>query len=92
MGYFSNGTEAECYQANVCDGCVHNKSPERGGCAVWEAHFLHNYEECNKEDSILNILIPRTKDGIGNETCKMFHASDPNRCPDTLDMFNRRKA
>lgn len=69
MAYFSNGTEGESYEAQYCDRCIHQKHDE-GGCAVWLAHMLHNYDECNKPDSILHLLIPR--DGIWNRECKMF--------------------
>jgi hypothetical protein len=37
-------------------------------------HFLHNYEECNNEDSFLHSLIPRN--GIKNEQCRMFWAKE----------------
>ncbi len=66
MAYFSNGTECSNYQSAYCGKCWHQK-PNDGGCAVWFAHMLHN---CNDEDSILHILIPRNS--IKNELCKMF--------------------
>lgn len=62
MGYFSNGSEGEGYEEQWCSRCLHND-----GCAVWSAHQLHNYEECNKPDSILHMLIPRD-----NGQCRMF--------------------
>ena len=65
MGYFSNGTEGECYEEQYCMKCRHH-----GDCAVWDAHMLYNYDECNKEESILHLLIPRK--GIHNLKCKMF--------------------
>ena len=68
MGYFSNGAEGEDYEAQYCAQCRHYEK----GCAILEAHMLYNYDECNKEDSILHLLIPRAKDGPGNEQCKMF--------------------
>lgn len=68
MGYFSNGNEGMDYEARYCDHCVHN-----GKCTVWLLHNLHNYKECNNNDSMLHTLIPRSKDGIGNEKCTMFH-------------------
>lgn len=71
MGYFSNGTEGEMYEAEYCSRCIHQK-PDEGGCAIWLAHMLHNYEECNKKDSILHLLIPRAKDGPWNDQCRMF--------------------
>jgi hypothetical protein len=72
MGYFSNGTEGMEYEAQYCDRCVHQK-PDDGGCAVWLAHMLHNYDECNNNDSILHLLIPRTDGGLTNGQCAMFH-------------------
>jgi hypothetical protein len=68
MGYFSNGTEGESYQADYCSRCVVHER----GCAVWFLHMMHNYEECNKEASFLHVLIPRSKDKLGNERCTMF--------------------
>lgn len=81
MGYFSNGTEGMDYEAEYCDRCLHQK-PDDGGCAVWLAHMLHNYDECNNEKSILHLLIPISKDGCANEQCKMFledphHGQEP---------------
>ena len=66
MAYCSNGTEGCDYEAQWCDRCIHQDDP----CAVWEAHMLLNYDECDKPDSILHILIPRN--GIENEQCRMF--------------------
>lgn len=68
MGYFSNGSEGMDYEERYCDRCKH----QAAGCAVWLAHMLHNYKECNNKESILNLLIPRSAGGIGNEQCKMF--------------------
>jgi len=69
MGYFSNGTEGMDYQERYCSRCVHDANRD---CPVWAAHLLHNYDECNNKGSILHMLIPRSKDGLGNEQCKMF--------------------
>ena len=66
MGYFANSTEGETYQADYCGRCVHS-----GKCAVLQAHWLYNYDECNKPDSILHLLIPLDAEGY-NEECKMF--------------------
>lgn len=71
MGYFSNGSEAMDYEARYCNRCVHQKL-NAGGCAVWMAHLIANYDECNNDDSILHMLIPRGKKG-GNKKCLMFH-------------------
>jgi hypothetical protein len=77
MGYFSNGSEGDCYEAEFCSRCVHQNGPDgESGCAVMLAHLLRNYDECNNKESILHILIPRDKDGW-NEQCKMFHAKNP---------------
>ena len=72
MGYFSNGSEGMDYEAQYCDKCSHQNGPDgKSGCAVWLAHMLKNYEECNNEDSILHLLISRTK--TGNGACLMFN-------------------
>lgn len=70
MAYFSNGTESRMYEAQYCDRCVH-QHPEHG-CPVWGTHELWNYDECNKPDSVLHRMIPRTEDGLGNEQCTFF--------------------
>lgn len=70
MGYFSNGTEGISYQDEYCSRCVHD-DPDKG-CPVWFLHMLHNYKECNNQESFLHILIPRSKDKCGNEECSMF--------------------
>lgn len=69
MGYFSNGTEHEMYAAQYCVRCRHY---DDGGCPVIMAHMVYNYEECNKPDSILHMLIPRAKEGAWNDQCRMF--------------------
>jgi hypothetical protein len=73
MGYFSNGSEGMDYEARYCGRCVHQGGEDGPGCAVWEAHMLYNYAECNNKESILHVLIPRTKDGW-NAQCMMFQA------------------
>jgi hypothetical protein len=76
MGYFSNGTEGDLYEAEFCANCVHRDGPDGSGCAVMLAHALHNYKECNNPDSILHLLIPQghpEKGGRWNEQCTMFH-------------------
>lgn len=66
MGYFPNGFEGDAYELKYCATCLHNSN-----CAVWDAHMLYNYDECNNEKSILHVLIPRTKNHLWNEKCKM---------------------
>ncbi len=77
MGYFSNATEFECWAANNCDRCAHwPQDDDAPGCPVDMAHNLFNYELCNEDGHpgkvILDMLIPRSKDGLGNERCAMF--------------------
>jgi hypothetical protein len=73
MGYFPNGSSGSDYEAQYCSRCVHQNGPDgTSGCAVWLAHLLDNYDECNQDESILDLLIPRTKDGLANERCRMF--------------------
>jgi hypothetical protein len=68
MAYFPNGSAGAEYEQRYCARCVHEQ-----GCAVWLAHMLHNYRDCNDKDSILHILIPLSEDGLGNEECRMFY-------------------
>lgn len=71
MGYFSNGSEGMDYEAQYCASCIHQDGPDgNSGCAVWIAHMLKNYDECNNEESILHMLIPRDEKGW-NEKCLM---------------------
>ena len=69
MGYFSNGAEGEDYWETYCVSCIHDSD---NNCPVWLAHLLHNYSEVNKPDSILNVLIPRDKNGQ-NQKCAMYY-------------------
>lgn len=71
MGYFSNGAEGADYEETYCRRCIHYGPEEGPGCPVWLAHLLHNYDECNNDESILHLLIPHTADG-GNGECTMF--------------------
>ena len=71
MGYFSTGSEGMDYEARYCDRCVHQGPPDGPGCAVWGAHLVANYDECNNKDSILHWLIPRNE-RHENEQCLMF--------------------
>jgi len=93
MGYFSNGTEGMFYEEQFCNHCVHQSGQDgESGCAVWLAHMMFNYKECNNDKTILDVLIPRTKDDLGNKQCSMFHASDPLRCKMTTDLFEDGQA
>ena len=68
MGYFSNGTEGECYQSRYCNKCYHDQT---GGCRIWLAHLLFAYSGTKEQKEVLNLLIPRNKDG-GNGQCESF--------------------
>lgn len=67
MAYFSNGTEGDMYCKQWCDRCLHQDS----GCTVWLLHMLYNYDECNKKESMLHVLIPIRQDGFADK-CTMF--------------------
>jgi hypothetical protein len=75
MGYFSNGTEGYDYEDRYCRRCANYRDKSDTGsetCPIIDAHKLYNYDECNKPDSILHILIPFKKEGLGNDECAMF--------------------
>lgn len=72
MAYFPNGTAGMAYEEEWCSRCVHQNGPDgESGCPVWGLHLIHNYDECNKPDSFLHILIPN--DGLHAGKCRMFH-------------------
>ena len=92
MGYFSNGTEGDNYEHNYCRRCIHSPLKDDDPfCPVWELHLLHNYDECNKPDSFLHTLIPRTDDGLGNKRCRMFVKDTVRPDPNQADMFAEAK-
>lgn len=71
MAYFSNGMENEDYKKLYCYHCIHfSDNPEADECPIMFLHWIYNYDECNKKDSFLHVLIPRN--GIVNEKCTMF--------------------
>lgn len=80
MASFSNGSEGCAYEAAYCDRCVNyrDKGDGRGpGCAIWDAHLLFAYEECNSNSNakeILDMLIPETEGRPGE--CSLFQAAD----------------
>lgn len=76
MGYFSNGAEGMDYEARYCERCIHFGPEEGPGCPIWLAHLVHNYDQNKNADveSVLNMLIPRDKDGW-NEECNLFVAA-----------------
>lgn len=52
MAYFPNGTSGMIYEERYCYRCKNrrDKGDGRGaGCAIWDAHLLYSYEECNND-------------------------------------------
>ncbi len=87
MGYFSNGTEGDMFEAKWCARCVHgdNHRGDDKGCPVMLTHVLFSYEECNSDSNakrMLDILIPR--EGAWNEQCAMFHPA--RKAPDSRQL------
>lgn len=79
MGYFSNGTEADLYEAEHCLNCVHYGDVESPTlCPVTELHWLWNYFQNQDEDKAiaLRTFIPR--DGVKNLKCRMFYPKEAN--------------
>jgi hypothetical protein len=73
VGYFSNSSDGEAYYSHFCARCLHNPTdPNAPYCPIWDLHMMRNYEECNKADSPLHVLIPRDKKTGSNLECKMF--------------------
>lgn len=78
MAYFPNGTSGEILREQYCDRCKWDKDQS---CPIWNAHMIHNYDECNNDKSILHMLIKHTADGLCADECYFFE-------PETVDMFN----
>jgi hypothetical protein len=92
MAYFSNGTEGLEYEAKWCATCVHSKPHgQMVGCTVWLAHLLYNYAECNNPQSVLHVLIPRSKDALSNLKCTMHitreEVKKARQVPDGPELF-----
>lgn len=72
MGYFSNASEGDFWQANNCIRCAHYyenmDEDEISNCPVWLAHLLFNYNESFRV--LLDLLIPY-KNGH-SDRCAMF--------------------
>jgi hypothetical protein len=75
MGYFSNGCEGMDYEERYCRRCVHYGPEEGPGCPIWLAHLLYAYTNTGSgsdAERTLDLLIPRTPDGLDNEQCALF--------------------
>lgn len=70
MGYFANGTEAEFYEAQWCDLCIHSLD---GACPIMSLHQDYQDERQNNEAvaNILDKLIP-VDEHKHNAACAMF--------------------
>lgn len=76
MGFFSNGTEGDRFEARFCARCVNLRADEFGNaCPVWRLHEDWNGEQLEDEvkQMALDLLMPRTEGGLDNR-CAMFHA------------------
>ena len=65
---FSNGTEYQLFQYNVCEKCIHHEHDDRSdtwGCPLMDMFFLYYYG--SKDD--LRIVFDSLCDG---KTCRMF--------------------
>jgi hypothetical protein len=71
MGYFSNNTEGDMYEAKYCSKCVHQKEELGEECPILVAHAFFNYDQEGDLEAVLNMMIPRK--GISNQQCTMFH-------------------
>lgn len=65
MGYFSNGSEGEAYEARWCNRCQHQDD-----CDIWMQHLIFNGNPEHR--ARLDALIPESPDGLGNEQCTGF--------------------
>lgn len=83
MGYFANGSEGASYMEQWCQHCA-NCGDEKYefGCSVWDLHTLYQSERDYKAvdggpvGRLLDSLIPRTENGLGNGKCTMFRQRD----------------
>ena len=65
---FSNGTEYQLFQSNICERCIHHeldKNSDTWGCPLMDAFMLYYYGAEGKHLEMINRLCD------GRE-CKMF--------------------
>jgi hypothetical protein len=88
MGYFSNGSEGDCYRAEYCFKCANwEKRPgdDVEGCPIMDLHFAWSYKLCNSKSlgkKFLDFFIPPAITAISakgekltlpfNGKCRMF--------------------
>lgn len=71
MGYFSNSDEGLAFESRWCNRCVHEER-NGTGCHVMLVHLLFAYGATPEQEKVLDVLIPRSKDGLSNNQCSMF--------------------
>lgn len=72
MGYFPNSTANDIYVVDYCENCEYNPILEDDlPCICMTMHFLFNYNECNKKDSLLHKMIPLDENGF-NGACTFY--------------------
>jgi hypothetical protein len=83
MGYFSNGTSGDMFEAEWCNRCAHEN--DEMCCPVMLAHILYAYELCNEDAAknpgkhVLDMLIARAEPAVeqsGKQKCAMFLSAD----------------
>lgn len=74
MGYFSNGSEGADWEVDNCNKCAHEGPADGPGCNVLLIHSVYNYKQKEGSDleAAMNLLIPRTENGLFNKKCGMF--------------------
>jgi hypothetical protein len=80
MGYFPNGTAGMAYQERWCVHCKNYRDRNDGrgtGCPVWDIHLALGYHDGAEVRYALDILIPRSKDGLSNKECEVFQPLHP---------------
>lgn len=82
MGYFSNGTEGEMFEARWCERCVHqDESEDSIGCPVWWLHLMWN-QEWEGIIEFINQAIRRREYEVRNENHNAARVKQ-----EALDMF-----
>jgi hypothetical protein len=79
VGYFSNSTENDIYQASYCEKCVHFSLDDE--CPVMFLHAIWNYDAVGRsadetKAAALENFIPTIAQPPGNGECRMFIQSN----------------
>jgi hypothetical protein len=85
MGYFSNGSEGEHFEARWCDRCVNREATEDApynNCPIWTAHLFYCHDAVSEENAgrllarnILGLLIAEEGPPNFKQSCTMFRES-----------------